>query len=604
MANLKLFNAEVYKDKTPTVLTGGGGHHFYFKYQEGIRNKTKFVEYFDIRSEGGIVIAPPSSHKSGNNYSWLTPWGSINLLPFPQDIFLFLQKLYGAQDKVQNWERIFNDNTTDGSRNSTATAVCGKLLLGLKKEDFETIAWPLLKSWNTTHCSPPDDTTILRSTFESICGKEIARREQKIEIGEPILEKNITEGIVSVTIPIQDGAVNFIFENIEEVGHELMTDVSCSLEKPGIPHLTFRKTLNLRSNSTTRDFVSDLNKTYDDKSIKWALVMNKASLALQEHLESIASEVDFTDAQETSAQWLLEPLVQAEGANIVFGKGATGKTFLTMRLVLSLCLGVEFMGELPTKTMNILWLDYESSLGSWTFRLNKLMRGLEFDPLLLKGKLFYENARGTALLELVKKIKRIIKRRDIELLVVDSIVPACGGKAEESSSTTLFFSALAKIGLTSILIGHETKADNTSSTFGSIMFTNRARNIWNVQKSQEMDSSISDVGLYHRKVNDAPIYSARSAHLYFDNINKSLVITKGNLDHIPKKEQTIYQLIYRSLREKESTSKELQKLYKDFYDEGTISNFLTKERIRGKIERNENGSWYIIEKREIVDLEF
>jgi hypothetical protein len=60
---------------TPTVGTGGGGRHFYFALPNGvtISNKVAVAQGIDIRSDGGYVVAPPSIHKSGEHYSWLTP---------------------------------------------------------------------------------------------------------------------------------------------------------------------------------------------------------------------------------------------------------------------------------------------------------------------------------------------------------------------------------------------------------------------------------------------------------------------------------------------------------------------------------------------------
>lgn len=54
---------------TGTVETGGGGLHFYF---EGKRRKGKLPGYpgLDIQGDGGYVVAPPSVHPSGREYTW------------------------------------------------------------------------------------------------------------------------------------------------------------------------------------------------------------------------------------------------------------------------------------------------------------------------------------------------------------------------------------------------------------------------------------------------------------------------------------------------------------------------------------------------------
>jgi hypothetical protein len=50
---------------TPTVDTPGRGAHFYCKYEDSIGNAVRFMDGCDIRSEGGYVIAPPSSDTRG-----------------------------------------------------------------------------------------------------------------------------------------------------------------------------------------------------------------------------------------------------------------------------------------------------------------------------------------------------------------------------------------------------------------------------------------------------------------------------------------------------------------------------------------------------------
>ena len=55
---------------TPTATTPGGGEHRYFRYQEGITNAVKFLSDCDVRSEGGYIVAPPSSNGRGH-YAWV-----------------------------------------------------------------------------------------------------------------------------------------------------------------------------------------------------------------------------------------------------------------------------------------------------------------------------------------------------------------------------------------------------------------------------------------------------------------------------------------------------------------------------------------------------
>lgn len=53
--------------------TGGGGDHYYFNYpQDGLRNSASSIApKVDVRGDGGLVVAPPSVHRSGERYEWV-----------------------------------------------------------------------------------------------------------------------------------------------------------------------------------------------------------------------------------------------------------------------------------------------------------------------------------------------------------------------------------------------------------------------------------------------------------------------------------------------------------------------------------------------------
>jgi hypothetical protein len=61
--------------RTPTVRTGRGGRHYYFRVPNApaIKNVLKLCgRFLDVRGEDGYVVAPPSNHLTGNPYTWET----------------------------------------------------------------------------------------------------------------------------------------------------------------------------------------------------------------------------------------------------------------------------------------------------------------------------------------------------------------------------------------------------------------------------------------------------------------------------------------------------------------------------------------------------
>lgn len=67
---------------TLTVITGGGGRHFYFQKPPGVDLRCgKPAEGVDFKADGGYVLAPPSVHPDGPTYRWLNKGETIAPCP-------------------------------------------------------------------------------------------------------------------------------------------------------------------------------------------------------------------------------------------------------------------------------------------------------------------------------------------------------------------------------------------------------------------------------------------------------------------------------------------------------------------------------------------
>jgi len=80
--------------KTPTVRSGGGGIHLYFKHPGfELRGRREMRPGIDVMADGGKIVAPPSRHKSGNRYLWeegLSP-EVVSLAPLPRWLLTMIQ---------------------------------------------------------------------------------------------------------------------------------------------------------------------------------------------------------------------------------------------------------------------------------------------------------------------------------------------------------------------------------------------------------------------------------------------------------------------------------------------------------------------------------
>lgn len=160
-----------YKGKTPNVKTPKG-MHFYFAYQEGVRNTARLTDHIDVRSEGGYIVAPPSINGSGNAYRF------INDLNIALDSFYncFLYKHY-KEGKSQESPQVttshifFQKGTRDEDLFHVANClVKGHAENGLTQQVLEILA---------ENCNPPFDKSEIAAKIKSAFDRA-ERRERNI----------------------------------------------------------------------------------------------------------------------------------------------------------------------------------------------------------------------------------------------------------------------------------------------------------------------------------------------------------------------------------------------------------------------------------------
>jgi len=168
---------------TPTVIsrTGGGGFHYYYQHPGGvIKNSVKaLADKVDIRGDGGFVVAPPSLHKSGNNYRWEVGPDEAEVQPLPEDLLNRIKKPNKKSEYSK--KNIPNQINHEGERNDTAAKVVGKLLHSMDEDKWEELAWPRFQLWNQEKNRPPLDERELRSVFDSISQRAVESKESKKE---------------------------------------------------------------------------------------------------------------------------------------------------------------------------------------------------------------------------------------------------------------------------------------------------------------------------------------------------------------------------------------------------------------------------------------
>lgn len=148
--------------RTPTVRTGGGGKHYYFKYTDRISQGSNRELHIDIRNDGGYAILPPSESTKGS-YSWILSPDEVEFADLPEDFI----KNYQSQVVDHAWDF---EGVSDGGRNEASVHVIGSLVKSMERD--LSLAWTATLAWNSRN-TPPIEEEQLRATFEWCVNKHL-----------------------------------------------------------------------------------------------------------------------------------------------------------------------------------------------------------------------------------------------------------------------------------------------------------------------------------------------------------------------------------------------------------------------------------------------
>lgn len=151
---------------TVCVKTGGGGSHHYYRIPKGLKvpNKVGILRGVDLRSDGGLVVAPGSAHISGGHYAWMPGCSPEELEITEPD--LWLSELIGnlGAGKKKEFKSI-PEVIEEGSRNASLASFAGALRR--KGLSYEAIL-AALNVENDNRCNPPLESSELETIATSI----------------------------------------------------------------------------------------------------------------------------------------------------------------------------------------------------------------------------------------------------------------------------------------------------------------------------------------------------------------------------------------------------------------------------------------------------
>jgi hypothetical protein len=192
-------------DITPSVLTGrdGGGQQIYLKYPEGItiKDRIAFLPGIDIRSDGGQVILPPSTHYTGRQYKWLYPFDDVPLAECPKWLLDLFQQAQKADDEIAKRHAAVKLNNL-GKITQADLDAAGKEANGFLKA-CDNLEWYSYPSWRSkaVWANALDRAFSTSRFYERFC--EASRRHAKYRQKDEVALDRHFKGLDDVTLAFE-----------------------------------------------------------------------------------------------------------------------------------------------------------------------------------------------------------------------------------------------------------------------------------------------------------------------------------------------------------------------------------------------------------------
>lgn len=237
--------------------------------------------------------------------------------------------------------------------------------------------------------------------------------------------------------------------------------------------------------------------------------------------------------------YLIDRLLTLGETTVIYGDGMSGKSLMAISMAICVASGEQLPGlRLNGDSGTALYLDWETRAGTHADFVSRI--GLGHNLTVPKGGIIYRGMSRSLIDDLVR-VKEQVDQHNAGLVVVDSMIPACGGEPEGSEGVRHFFNALRELGdCTKCIISHITKAEaqreGIPRPFGSVFTTNLARSTWAVKRSIEEESSRLRIGLFHTKVNRGRLFKSMGlCYDFHDDLpDRPITINMFDLATVPE----------------------------------------------------------------------
>lgn len=316
-----------------------------------------------------------------------------------------------------------------------------------------------------------------------------------------------------VRVPTAAGVLAFEFEEMMQGRHDLEAELTVSSLAPGTTSEPYSTRINLLSASAREGLTRALREQFGfGKDFNWTELISTAWARVRQAFINVERGCLVSALPEPGpTQWLIEGFLPKGVPTVLYGDGGTGKSYLAARIASSVATGIDFLGMEVAAIGPALYIDWETSgaRDAMKARMYRVWRGLGVSEENLGDMpVHYWGSKGQPLSAMVEPLRRYIRNHDIQLIIIDSAMPACGGAPEDAVVALGFFNALAKLDVTALVISHVSKEAQKDGrmpdrAYGTQVWHNGPRMTWYARAGEQM-GDVNDIALINTKSNDGP----------------------------------------------------------------------------------------------------
>jgi hypothetical protein len=322
--------------------------------------------------------------------------------------------------------------------------------------------------------------------------------------------------------------------------------------------------LNLLSSESQTRLANALAKRVNGlTSDLWHAMVIRACSMVSAQWRAPAPTIDLATIDDIEeVPYLIPGLIPTGETTVLYGDGESAKSLLALRIAYSVAHHTPLpWGSWPTTPGAVLYLDWETNPKTVALRLRRIaLAEVQAPPAIHYRQCF------RALHDELPSIREEISKKDVALVIVDSIGFAASGALVEDETARTAMNALRSMSpATRLVVAHVSReaaqqAKGKVKPFGSAFFWNAMRSGIEVRRAEDdPNPDVMHLGLYHWKANDGEHHRPIAMSVAFEGRRGSIDFQAADIQEVPDlaARTSISSRLYEILRRGQADTKTL-----------------------------------------------